>query len=297
MGHRAARGKGRGPARSGTLAARTEPSSSEAPIQLYSVNGPRGLSQVNYDDTMDFVWQVDDNDPNTQVSGKVGTKVEAHLDPSDPISGGDTGGSDAFNDLFGALQFNTASSWVRGHLMNHDLGGEPLYNNLFPITTAANGEHYHEVEKPIKAMLASGCQVDYRVQAEKRNDITSPDGAFSCDAMAVSGPHTGDRLHKVIYSLAEKVSSTRLYAGKGDQSLLKFSAVQHGKGNTIMRDTYSASSSNSWGHSTGTVASNVDQPGTSVQEIDMKHWDEGNTSNFAAGHFAAQFDWNQYRKW
>ena len=43
--------------------------------------------------------------------------------------------------------------YIRGHLLNHNLGGKGEDNNLFPITAEANKNHNIQVEEPIKTMI------------------------------------------------------------------------------------------------------------------------------------------------
>ncbi|MFC1750931.1 hypothetical protein ACFL2V_19235, partial [Pseudomonadota bacterium] len=40
--------------------------------------------------------------------------------------------------------------FIRGHLLNDNLGGPGLDYNLYPITADANKEHHDRIEKPVK---------------------------------------------------------------------------------------------------------------------------------------------------
>jgi hypothetical protein len=42
---------------------------------------------------------------------------------------------------------------VRGHWLNHDLGGEAILANLYPISTKANSHHSADVEQPAKQLM------------------------------------------------------------------------------------------------------------------------------------------------
>lgn len=56
--------------------------------------------------------------------------------------------------------------WVRGHLLNHNLGGPGEKRNLTPITKAANSEHHSNVEKVLKAAAElGGSLLGYKVTA------------------------------------------------------------------------------------------------------------------------------------
>jgi hypothetical protein len=186
----------------------------------------------------------------------------AELDPKDPKTGTDTSGSDAFNGLFTRLQGpSNGSTWVRGHLLNHDLGGIAHYNNLFPITTAANGEHYHEVEKQVKHWVANKNLVTYEVDAKKTGDDTTPSGEFVCNAK-VAGyygggvDYSGEVIDKTIKSSPVKVAGTRHYSG-GNVGTDKYSDVELGGTNTVFRDSYKGLKKDArWQHAGGTVDTN-----------------------------------------
>ncbi len=65
--------------------------------------------------------------------------------------------------------------WVRGHLLNHNLGGPGEKRNLTPITKTANSEHHNTVEKVLKlAAKLGGSLIGYKVEA--RYDGTGPTG-------------------------------------------------------------------------------------------------------------------------
>jgi len=65
--------------------------------------------------------------------------------------------------------------WVRGHLLNHNLGGPGEKRNLTPITKKANNEHKLNVENFIKAASdAGGSLVGYQVTATY--SATGPSG-------------------------------------------------------------------------------------------------------------------------
>lgn len=73
--------------------------------------------------------------------------------------------------------------WVRGHLMNHNLGGPGEQRNLTPITKKMNSAHHSLVEKALKAAAASGDALGYEITAHYdgkgptglKGDHTDPD--------------------------------------------------------------------------------------------------------------------------
>jgi hypothetical protein len=83
---------------------------------------------------------------------EVGKIMTAKLSPTDPVTGSATDVNWTW------MQFlrnkYKRSNVVRGHLLNHDLGGFGIPANLYPISTKANREHSARVEQPVKHLLA-----------------------------------------------------------------------------------------------------------------------------------------------
>jgi hypothetical protein len=100
----------------------------------------------------------------------VGKKMTAHLDPGDPIKGSnpqlggdDQGLYDALNNQYGPNEY------IRGHLLNDNLGGLGVKDNLYPLTNAANHAHLEQAETVVKSLLVSDTTVDYVVNAVQDN--------------------------------------------------------------------------------------------------------------------------------
>lgn len=121
------------------------------------------------------------------VSCTVGSKMSAILDPNDVVTGSlsteDTTQTDLMRQIYridhdskkGTRDVYNMSKnkYVKGHLLNHDLGGPGLFFNLFPITNYANSEHKTKVEMPVKSLLNeistitdNGAYVKYDVAVE-----------------------------------------------------------------------------------------------------------------------------------
>lgn len=58
-----------------------------------------------------------------------------------------------------------ASYYMRGHLLNHNLGGPGSWNNLTPLSREGNHQHESQVESVVKAAVNSGAIVEYIVNA------------------------------------------------------------------------------------------------------------------------------------
>jgi hypothetical protein len=66
---------------------------------------------------------------------------------------------------------NTKDTFIRGHLLNGDLGGPGEALNLFPITAKANSLHYHQVENQVKTLVNDQkCYAYYEVEIANRKD-------------------------------------------------------------------------------------------------------------------------------
>jgi hypothetical protein len=66
---------------------------------------------------------------------------------------------------------NNKDKYIRGHLLNGDLGGPGDMGNLFPITCQANSLHYQNVEKEAKSLINDEkTYARYEVEVKNRND-------------------------------------------------------------------------------------------------------------------------------
>jgi len=81
-----------------------------------------------------------------------GATIDAYLDPKDPITGSAPGVGIDYR-LYPLLNSNFGVSFIKGHLLNANLGGPGLPQNLFPITEEANHAHSSQVEETVKSNL------------------------------------------------------------------------------------------------------------------------------------------------
>lgn len=110
------------------------------------------------------------------ASGTVGLGMVAKLDPNDHVVGTGTnpsedGDSEALYRKVGAAH---PGSYARGHLLNHDLGGYGVNENLYPITAGANARHSVLVEQDVKKYLhqASAWNVSgVKAKAKKKHRV------------------------------------------------------------------------------------------------------------------------------
>lgn len=96
----------------------------------------------------------------------VGVDSEAYLDPADPKTGSRTG---AGAGIYAAGTYNAVNGGAhltQGHLLNANLGGHALNENLFPITAEMNKAHSVQVEEQVKTQLL-------RIAAKRVNPATA----------------------------------------------------------------------------------------------------------------------------
>lgn len=134
----------------------------------------------------------------TQQVEHVGKVADAFIDPADPITGTAPNASKQQPQMYNRLKTTYGQGFIRGHLLNDNLGGVGEVYNLFPITSSANSEHkitaeghlkkYIRTEMDAKAKNLGGPYfVRYRVTAVPANgaDLTSNAKAqFLCEMVA-----------------------------------------------------------------------------------------------------------------
>ncbi|ASS50244.1 MAG: hypothetical protein A3D31_11805 [Candidatus Fluviicola riflensis] len=174
---------------------------------------------------------------------EVGRTMTAHLEPDHPIKGADAD-STSSPDLYNALKRHWepgSKSWVRGHVLNHDLGGPNTTPNLFPITGHANGDHSNYVEEHVKSALHRGKTVDYTVTATQNagttnhagtgRDIRNAGGTFDCVA---SWNEEEDDLKTISRTITSTPSLKAAFGnGAGARAGRSFSGVGYAEADTI----------------------------------------------------------------
>lgn len=142
-----------GPPPAGGLPFSSGSATSSTPQNIADPGGQSGgiiqkKSIVNNEGT-NYVWG-----PSKQTV--VGRSMHAYLDPADPVQGEEaninTNQSPMMNAIRDAYGLE-GGALVKGHLLNANVGGKALNNNLFPITKTANGDHLRTVENVIKNRL------------------------------------------------------------------------------------------------------------------------------------------------
>jgi hypothetical protein len=122
-----------------------------------------------------FVWG-----PNKTM---VGHHMKAWLDPKSPLQGESANINKDQTPMMDALRKHyviNGGDLVKGHLLNDNLGGKALSNNLFPITRAANKQHLVTTENYAKKELWTNSRpLWYTVDVTGVPNATKPQHAFS----------------------------------------------------------------------------------------------------------------------
>lgn len=117
----------------------------------------------------------------TAAGDTVGTGMVADPVGQDKIGAGSTPRQSALAGVMGKLVTNprrpNASRYIKGHLLNHHIGGPGDNSNMYPITAAANSAHLHNIETDVKNWVETHRYwVYYRVQVRNIHEsITKPD--------------------------------------------------------------------------------------------------------------------------
>lgn len=121
-------------------------------VQLRDMRIAQRQTQIDYSTQVLHITDVGD--------WIVGKKMNALLDPRDPVKGSATNST-----VQKGLMDRLGRAYLKGHLLNHDLGGLAIAANLFPITYAMNSQHNRMAEEPVKRSLYAGNTVYYTVEA------------------------------------------------------------------------------------------------------------------------------------
>src|SRR5690606_23303546 len=90
----------------------------------------------------------------------VGVGMVADPDGTDKIGADSAARRAALAGVMGKLVTNPRrpgqSRYIKGHLLNHHIGGPGNNSNMYPITSAANGAHLRNVETQVKDWVLKG---------------------------------------------------------------------------------------------------------------------------------------------
>jgi hypothetical protein len=92
---------------------------------------------------------------------------------------------------------SNASFYIRGHLLNQNLGGKGSWKNMTPLSRSGNSQHEGEVEAIVKRAVESGATVHYQIKA---NYASRSDKQGLKDAITSTDPNPAHvpLKHKII---------------------------------------------------------------------------------------------------
>lgn len=164
---------------------------------------------------------------------EVGLKMTALLNPLDPVQGSEppTDNPDMYAHLY------KSNGIVRGHLLNHDLGGHGAPANLFPITGGANSRHSDKVESEVKNLLydtnkKKGQETGVYYNVDVKNN-SNKDSGFICEWGTIANDDTQTKVDaKTIssdYDLGVKKDGWGGFGGKHGKVLSSWDHVKDTK--------------------------------------------------------------------
>jgi hypothetical protein len=112
----------------------------------------------------------------------VGKKMESWSDPNDLVQGQAAGINKSQDEMMAAIREKYAidgGDVVKGHLLNDNLGGKAIGENLYPITRAANKDHLTHVENYVKKYVWEDKKpIYYSVEVLGNPDINTSTASF-----------------------------------------------------------------------------------------------------------------------
>ncbi len=133
-------------------------------------------------------WLGDDLTINGQTD-RVGKAMHAFPISQDHQKGSDTSANTTVQkDIMGQMPTGTAikgkeNRYIKGHLLNANIGGPASAENLFPITDKANGQHLNTVEAYIKTAVDAGYVCEYKLEVKNISTPTANSvGLYTVDA-------------------------------------------------------------------------------------------------------------------
>lgn len=156
----------------------------------------------------------------TLAGDQVGIGMTARpLGPDHPQGSGPSGQ----NTLMGQLPTNprdipdTDKRYIRGHLLNDNLGGPGRPINLFPITAQANALHHSQIESYVKNWVnVSHYWTSYTVDIEAENTLAqAPDGNKYIDSRIVAEASVLGTDLRPVSGLTRRVTIDSVYNKSG----------------------------------------------------------------------------------
>lgn len=158
----------------------------------------------------------------------VGKKMEALLDPADPVRGESANINADQTPMMDALRAHyviNGGDLVKGHLLNDNLGGKALNNNLFPITRAANKQHLMTTENYAKTQLwTHQSPIWYTVEVSGNPNANQPTHEFNVSLGYWDMKKNTKHAAAIQGSITSNMGDPRDYDGANGDDLETYSA-------------------------------------------------------------------------
>jgi hypothetical protein len=104
----------------------------------------------------------------TQDAGHALTMTAKKLNKKQALKGSPPTSSNtsSYETLNTRRQGEKASYYVKGHMLNENVGGKGVWENLTPLSREGNSNHEGTVESLVKAAFSSGAVIEYNVTAK-----------------------------------------------------------------------------------------------------------------------------------
>lgn len=211
----------------------------KADLAAYSTNGqmtifrkslPISFGAPGLQATAQLATEIKHTPGTVPFAGKnymVGKKMIAKLDPNDPVKGSATT-YDNYDWMKGIRAYYGAAGVIRGHLLNHDLGGYGVPENLYPISSMANSQHSDRVEQKVKGALSDSAsntknEIEYSVDVNEKGpgDMPYENAEFVCKWSDENGTVYND-------VISSELNKDKGWGGKSAKALKSPSKWRHG---------------------------------------------------------------------
>ena len=144
--------------------------------------------------------------------------------------GSDTSSTSALAPLMAYLKYEFGShKFLKGHLLNHDMGGPAWAVNLFPITYRANSEHKNHVELPVEFLLHNLATNQYLSYSVIVDNVMVDKGEPRCEFKCIWGIYDKFTDYKVMQQNDTIVSKLTNNAKKRKSSLMRLTGADRKK--------------------------------------------------------------------
>lgn len=135
------------------------------------------------------------------------------------------------------------NKYIRGHLLNDNLGGPGVETNLFPITANANKQHEQKIESQVKNWVNDRKQwVKYEVNVSNITDDLSKkkiednyvNASFDCKASVLDPSQNMKEIHSISANILSEYKTSHDNDVKGNKQAFANPGLQAGLHNPLL---------------------------------------------------------------